>query len=120
MAKYVYDKNNDALPHFSGYIGKITLDNLFISSYIDKPSYFNDIKRCDEFRLWFSGNYRQQDIQNKYICSIGTYVQSEPRTFEGIFVVPQSAFDELKQSYDALSSLFATYSGQWLLPNEGV
>ena len=34
--------------------------------------------------------------------------------------VPQSAFDKLKQSYDALSSLFATYSGQWLLPNEGV
>ena len=34
--------------------------------------------------------------------------------------VPQSAFDELKQSYDALYSLFATYSGQWLLPNEGV
>ena len=34
--------------------------------------------------------------------------------------VPQSAFNELKQSYDALSSLFATYSGQWLLPNEGV
>lgn len=34
--------------------------------------------------------------------------------------VPQSAFDELKQNYDALSSLFATYSGQWLLPNEGV
>ena len=33
--------------------------------------------------------------------------------------VSQSAFDELKQSYDALSSLFATYSGQWLLPNEG-
>lgn len=35
-------------------------------------------------------------------------------------VVPQSAFDELKTSYDALSSLFATYSGKWLLPNEGV
>lgn len=34
--------------------------------------------------------------------------------------VPQSAFDELKQSYNALSSLFATYSGKWLLPNEGV
>ena len=33
--------------------------------------------------------------------------------------VPQSAFDELKQSYDALSALFAQYSGQWLLPNEG-
>ena len=29
--------------------------------------------------------------------------------------VPQSAFDELKQSYDALSSLFATYSGQWVV-----
>ena len=40
-------------------------------------------------------------------------------TLTGEFV-PQSAFDELKQSYDALSSLFATYSGQWLLPNEGV
>ena len=34
--------------------------------------------------------------------------------------VPQSAFDELKASYDALSSMLATYSGQWLLPNEGV
>ena len=34
--------------------------------------------------------------------------------------VPLSAYNELKQSYDALSSLFATYSGQWLLPNEGV
>ena len=33
--------------------------------------------------------------------------------------IPQSAFDELKQSYDALSALFAQYSGQWLLPNEG-
>ena len=152
-ADWLYNNNNEPLPPFSGYIGKITLDNLFISSYIDKPSYFNEIKRCDEFRLWFSGNYGPQDIQSKYICSIGTYVQSEPRTFEGIFVipqsalptyeydntnkisaingsalaggvtgefVPQSAFDELKQSYDALSSLFATYSGQWLLPNEGV
>ena len=29
----------------------------------------------------------------------------------------KSAFDELKSSYDALSSLFSTYSGQWLLPN---
>lgn len=34
--------------------------------------------------------------------------------------VPQSSFNELKQSYDALSSLFATFSGQWLLPNKGV
>lgn len=34
--------------------------------------------------------------------------------------VPLSSFNELKQSYSALSSLFATYSGQWLLPNEGV
>lgn len=31
--------------------------------------------------------------------------------------VPQSAFDELKASYDALSSIVATYSGQWSLPN---
>ena len=119
-ADWVYDNNNNPLPPFSGYIGKITLDNLLVSSYIDKPSYFNDIKRCDEFRLWFSGNYYEQDVLNKYICSIGTYVQSEPRTFEGIFVIQQSAFDELKASYDALSSLFATYSGKWLLPNEGV
>lgn len=34
--------------------------------------------------------------------------------------VDLSAYNELKTSYDALSSLFATYSGQWLLPNEGV
>ena len=34
--------------------------------------------------------------------------------------VDLSAYNELKTSYDALSSLFATYSGQWLLPNSGV
>lgn len=34
--------------------------------------------------------------------------------------VDLSAYNELKSSYDALSSLFSTYSGQWLLPNIGV
>ena len=104
-ADYVYDNNNQQLPPLSGYIGKITLDNLLISSYIDKPSYFNDIKRCDEFRLWFSGNYYEQDILNKYICSIGTYVQSEPRTFEGIFVIPQSALPTYE--YDTTNKISA-------------
>ena len=104
-ADWLYNNNNNPLPPFSGYIGKITLDNLFISSYIDKPSYFNDIKRCDEFRLWFSGNYYKQDIQNKYICSIGTYVQSEPRTVEGIFVIPNSALPTYE--YDSTNKISA-------------
>ena len=104
-ADYVYDNNNNPLPPLSGYIGKITLDNLLVSSYIDKPSYFNDIKRCDEFRLWFSGNYYKQDVLNSYICSIGTYVQSEPRTLEGIFVIPQSALPTYE--YDSTNKISA-------------
>ena len=54
---------------------------------------------------------------------VSTTVQSNSAQWAGGVTgefVPQSAFDELKQSYDALSILFATYSGQWLLPNEGV
>ena len=104
-ADWLYNNNNEPLPPFSGYIGKITLDNLFISSYIDKPSYFNEIKRCDEFKLWFSGNYINQDIISKYICSVGTYVQSEPRTFEGIFVIPQSALPTYE--YDSTNKISA-------------
>lgn len=54
---------------------------------------------------------------------VSTTVQSNSAQWaEGVTgeFVPQSAFNELKQSYDALSSMLATYSGQWLLPNEGV
>ena len=86
LANYVYDSNNNQLPSFSGYIGKIKLNNLFISSYIDKPSYFNDIARCDSFKLWFSGNQYDGQINNHYICSVGSEVRSDPETVEGIFV----------------------------------
>jgi hypothetical protein len=51
---------------------------------------------------------------------VSTTVQTNSAAWAQGGGVPQSAFDELKASYDALSSLFATYSGQWLLPNEGV
>jgi hypothetical protein len=57
------------------------------------------------------------DVVSTYQGASGTYLTAHQ---ELTGYVPQSAFDELKQSYDALSSLFATYSGQWLLPNEGV
>lgn len=90
-ADYLYDYNNRSLPTLSGYIGKITLDNLVISSYIDKPSYFDNIKSCDEFRLCFSGNTGYGDVISKYICSVGKYVQSEPKNIEGIFVIPHSS-----------------------------
>ena len=65
-------------------------------------------------------------IQDKNTSLYFSGEGTSPKTYSGLFIggvtgefVPQSAFDELKQSYDALSSLFATYSGQWLLPNEG-
>lgn len=65
------------------------------------------------------------DFQNKNTMLYFSGEGISTKTYSGLFIggggggVPQSAFDELKQSYDALSSLFATYSGQWLLPNEG-
>ena len=121
-ASNLYDYNNNSLSSFSGHIGKITYDNLVASSYFDKPSYFNNIARCNDFKLWFSGN-RGNGNASGYILSVGNKVQSGTNTIEGILVpstaelasdfVPQSAFDELKQSYDALSSLVAANSGQW-------
>ena len=57
------------------------------------------------------------DVVSTYQGASGTYLTAHQ---ELTGYVPQSAFDELKQSYDTLSGLFATYSGQWLLPNEGV
>ena len=57
------------------------------------------------------------DVVSTYQGASGTYLTAHQ---ELTGYVPKSDFDELKQSYDALSSLFATYSGQWLLPNEGV
>ena len=88
--EYVYDHNDQRLPSLSGYIGKITLDNLVISSDIDKPSYFDDVARCNEFRLWFSGNQNESYIDSKYICSVGTEVQSGTNTLSGI-IVPSTA-----------------------------
>lgn len=67
--------------------------------------------------------YNKYDTNITYEDSNNSYNYLVSAEFGGTLTgefVPQSAFDELKQSYDALSSLFATYSGQWLLPNEGV
>lgn len=63
---------------------------------------------------------------NDYAYLYTSSFSAEQKTVRGVEIpnksdfVPTSAFNELKQSYDALSSLFSTYSGQWLLPNTGV
>lgn len=91
-ARYVYDYNDNQLADFSGYIGKITLDNLVISSYFDKPSYYNDIARVSEFRLWFSANHTPEgSVESKYITSVGKILPSGTNNIEGIFV-PQIQF----------------------------
>ena len=67
--------------------------------------------------------YKKYDTYITYKDSNDSYSYDVSAEFGGGVTgefVSQSAFDELKASYDALSSLFATYSGQWLLPNEGV
>lgn len=85
-AQYVYDYNDNQLDNFSGYIGKITLDNLVASSYFDKPSYYNNIARCHDFRLWFSANNQPDgQIDSNYICSVGKE-QSITNTISGIIV----------------------------------
>ena len=76
----------------------------------------------EKIHTWDSASNYIQNISSTW-NDVSTTVQSNSAQWaEGVTgeFVPQSAFDELKQSYDALSSLFATYSGQWLLPNEGV
>ena len=89
-AASLWDYNSDILDEFSGYIGKITYDNLSISSYFDKPSYYDNIIR-GELTLWFSSNLDYFTyLDNECICSVGNKVQSGTDTFEGIFV-PTSA-----------------------------
>ena len=85
-ASNLYDWNNNQLSDFSGYIGKITLDNLVISSYINKPSYFNNIFRCGNVDLWFSSNYGRDYFPNEYVLTLVDEVQTGTNTFEGIFV----------------------------------
>ena len=104
-AQYVYDYNDNQLANFSGYIGKITLDNLVISSYFDKPSYYNDIARVSEFRLWFSANHSPEgNIESKYITSVGK-VLSGVNSIEGIFVMPPSALPTYE--YDSTNKISA-------------
>ena len=96
-----------------------------------------NLSRSDLFVIDYSGNAQTNDFIAGNGNKLSYSIQTSELEFDsndsitaingsaiggggvtGEFV-PQSAFDELKQSYDALSSLFATYSGQWLLPNEG-
>lgn len=89
---------------------------------LDFPTYNFTVSAADNYEIgelaWASAipTY-EYDSTNKISAINGSALAGGTLTGE---FVPQSAFDELKQSYDALSSLFATYSGQWLLPNEGV
>ena len=84
---------------------------------------YNDIKQeCSGSSWTLTGSIQKRELEYDADTSAITAIAGSAiggGTLTGEFV-PQSAFDELKQSYDALSSLFATYSGQWLLPNEGV
>ena len=89
-ATSLYDYNNQPLNEFSGYIGKITLDDLVITSYFDKPSYYNDIARCNDFHLWFSGNRAGNLNDSQYVISVGNKVQSGTNTLSGI-IVPSTA-----------------------------
>lgn len=83
---------------------------------------YNDIKQELSGSSWtLTGSIQKRELEYDANTSSITAIAGSAigGGVTGEFV-PQSAFDELKQSYDALSSLFATYSGQWLLPNEGV
>ena len=75
----------------------------------------NGIKYNDGTSEWYlTSSIQKREIEGDTATSAITAIAGS-----AIGGVPQSAFDELKQSYDALSALFAQYSGQWLLPNEG-
>ena len=91
---------------------KLTFNGKSNSAYVD----------IEKINTWDSAsNYIQSNSSS--LTDVSTTVQSNSAQWAGGVTgefVPQSAFNELKSSYDALSSLFATYSGQWLLPNEGV
>ena len=85
-ASNLYDWNNNQYADFSGYIGQITLDNLVISSYLKKPSYFNKIFRCGNFDLWFSSNYGRDGFPSEYVLSLVDESLTGTSTIEGIFV----------------------------------
>ena len=92
--------------------GSLTFKTSSDSAYLDK----------EKIHTWDSASNYIQNNSSTW-NDVSTTVQSNSAQWSEVVTgefVPQSAFDELKQSYDALSSLFATYSGQWLLPNEGV
>lgn len=86
LASNLKDWYNNPLADFSGYIGKITLDNLVTSSYIKKPSYFNNIFACGNFDLWFSSNYGHDGFPSEYVLSLVDEALTSTSTFEGIFV----------------------------------
>ena len=84
--------------------------------------YYDVKQECSGSSWTLTGSIQKRELEYDADTSAITAINGSALaggTLTGEFV-PQSAFDELKQSYDALSSLFATYSGQWLLPNEGV
>ena len=92
-------------------------DNIGINDYvISSRNWTPDITYASESAYSRSTAYTNDWIAGQYANDL-TATNERITNLSGEFV-PQSAFNELKQSYDALSSLFATYSGQWLLPNE--
>lgn len=87
---------------------------------INYTKYNNSLSSNDVWSL--TGSVQKREIEYDADTSAITAIAGSAIGGGGVTgeFVPQSAFDELKASYDSLSSLFATYSGKWLLPNEGV
>ena len=106
----------------NGYVKAEFADNSGnITGYSYLTGHDVGVYRSSAFGSANSGNWTlTQSVQKREIeCDTAT---SAITAIAGSAIgggVPQSAFDELKQSYDALSALFATYSGKWLLPEEG-
>ena len=116
------------IPYDNGYLQHLSTDHISEVTLTTMPKVGNYKISANSAEYIIPGNswitfYEQRNSEGQYRWTIKDYngsgvLTSATSTTTG--GVPQSAFDELKQSYDALSALVATYSGQWLLQNEGI
>jgi len=121
-----YKQNNDTIGLYGDFGQGIRYTNttykVTATLYGGDVSYTKYNNNTSANEIWsLTGSVQKREIEYDADTSAITAIAGSAIGGGGVTgeFVPQSAFDELKQSYDALSSLFATYSGQWLLPNEG-
>lgn len=100
------------------------IDNVWISAseaaYATRASTAQNANRADNaFAAEVANNWIGASCKLDNSASANFYTTANESGFiTGVDLsdyVVKSAFDELKSSYDALSSLFSTYSSQWLL-----